>query len=163
MRFALKLWGLQICFTWLRQLVVKKGPPCKEAVDFTRRDTCSLFCPDAPMASSSVWQHFVKLCLPVSPEFGKLMEKPVPTYWVSWPGEERKLEGDWEMAMAEKPASHTEMSWPAVGGHLCRVSTPWVGCRWNPIKSFQWHREAAQAMFGSIRVMNDPLELDPWW
>lgn len=26
---------------------------------------------------------------PVSPEFGKLMEKPVPTHWVSWPAEER--------------------------------------------------------------------------
>ena len=32
----------------------EEGPPCKEAVDFTRRDTCSLFCPNAPMASSSV-------------------------------------------------------------------------------------------------------------
>ena len=40
---------------------------------------------------------------PVSPEFGK--QKPVPTHWVSWPAEERKLEGDWEMAMAEKPAA----------------------------------------------------------
>lgn len=107
--------------------LTQKGSPCKEAVDFTGRVTCSLFCPLMPRWLPQGWQHFIKLYIPVSPEFGKLTEKPVPTHWVSWPGEEEKLEGDWEMAR-ETCCSHTETSWPAVRGHLCmcKHSLGWV-------------------------------------